>query len=50
MVTNLKRKTTKKGDAMATLTLEDVDGEIEVVMFPRTYREWGELLAPDTLL
>jgi len=47
----LKKLTTKKGDAMAILTLEDPTGKIEVTLFPRTYAEASPLLeTPDSVL
>jgi len=50
IVTTLNRKTTKAGDAMAIIGLEDLDGGIEVVVFPRTYQEFSALLQPDAIL
>ncbi|MDD3485743.1 MAG: DNA polymerase III subunit alpha, partial [Atopobiaceae bacterium] len=44
MVSGLAKKTTKKGDAMAVLTLEDMEGEITVVVFPKTYRQSASAL------
>ena len=34
LVTSVQRKITKRGDAWATVTLEDLDGAIEVLLFP----------------
>ncbi|MCB9434506.1 MAG: DNA polymerase III subunit alpha [Ardenticatenaceae bacterium] len=39
MISQLRTLTTKKGDPMAFGTLEDLDHKIEVVFFPRTWRE-----------
>lgn len=39
---------TKKQEKMAFLTLSDLTGSIEVVVFPKTYKEFHEILEPDT--
>ena len=44
MVENVNVKFTKKGDAMAFVTLEDVVGQAEVIMFPKTYKQFSALL------
>ena len=36
VVTALQRKWTKKGDLMAVFTLEDLQGSVEVMVFPKT--------------
>ena len=43
MITEVKNITTKKGDPMAVLGFEDLEGSIEVVVFPETYKKAGEL-------
>ncbi|MEY2417648.1 MAG: polymerase subunit alpha [Actinomycetota bacterium] len=50
VVTALARKWTKKGDLMATFVLEDLDGAMEVMVFPKTMQEWGSLLADDAIV
>ena len=47
VITNLARKFTKKGDQMAVFVLEDLDGSIEVTVFPRTLMEHGHKLVDD---
>ncbi|MGH2541751.1 MAG: OB-fold nucleic acid binding domain-containing protein, partial [Ardenticatenaceae bacterium] len=42
--------TTKKGDRMAFARLEDLQGEAEVVIFPRTYEQARTLLVEDNIL
>jgi len=44
MISGLKELTTKKGDRMAFITLEDLNGFVEGVVFPDTYAEARELL------
>ena len=39
------KKATKKGDAMAIVTLEDMEGEVTLVVFPQLYRECAATLA-----
>ncbi|MEA3308276.1 MAG: DNA polymerase III subunit alpha [Chloroflexota bacterium] len=41
---------TKKGDPMAFVTLEGSSGNIDVVVFPRTYRRYKELLTTGRVL
>ncbi|RME51020.1 MAG: DNA polymerase III subunit alpha, partial [Caldilineae bacterium] len=50
LITRLRQTTTKKGDAMAFLTIEDTQGALEVVVFPRTYAAARHLLLPDSLI
>lgn len=38
IITNCLIKTTKQGDSMALLTLEDQSGKVEVIVFPKSYR------------
>jgi len=48
IVAGLKQKVTKKGDKMAILTLEDLTGTVEVVVFPDLYATASHLLLTDT--
>ena len=41
---------TRRGAPMAVLTLEDRDGSLEVVVFPKTYERCAPVLAPDRLV
>jgi DNA polymerase-3 subunit alpha len=50
VVTGLARKYTKRGDLMATFTLEDLDSSIEVWVFPRTMTDVGHLLVDDAVV
>lgn len=45
MVENVNVKFTKKGDAMAFVTIEDMVGQAEVIVFPKTYRQFQWILA-----
>jgi DNA polymerase-3 subunit alpha len=42
--------TTKKGDAMAFVTLEDVQGAIDVVVFPKTWKQTQALWQRDKIV
>ena len=44
---SLKELITKKGDRMAFLSLEDLCGAVEVVVFPETYARCSEILRGD---
>jgi len=50
IVAALKRTTTKAGSVMAFLTLEDLTGSVEVIVFPRTYEQNAFLLKRDAIL
>lgn len=50
LVSNAKRFTTKKGDTMCFLTLEDYTDRVEVVVFPNVFYENVQLLLPDAAL
>ncbi|MBE0465687.1 MAG: DNA polymerase III subunit alpha [Candidatus Desulforudis sp.] len=50
LVVGVKAITTKKGDAMCFLTLEDLTARIEVVVFPRVYARFRPLLVPDAVI
>ena len=48
MVSSVQRKATKKGDAMAIVTLEDMEGECTLVLFPKAYKDAAGVLAGET--
>jgi|LSQX01.1.fsa_nt_gb DNA polymerase-3 subunit alpha len=50
MITQIVRKTTKSGDYMAILTVEDLEAGIEVVLFPQAYALVSTVLATDTVV
>lgn len=47
VVENLKIKRTKRGDKMAILTIEDLTGSMEVVVFPDVFSQASPLLKGD---
>lgn len=50
LVTSVQRKITKRGDAWAMVTLEDLDGAIDVLLFPSAYQLASTLLVEDAIL
>jgi len=50
IITTLKSLKTKKEERMATLTLEDLSGRIEVVVFPDAFKKYYDLLSEDQLV
>src|SRR5437667_15457 len=50
LITAVKRTTTKGGSAMAFVTLEDLTGSCEVIIFPRAYEQVHFLLKRDAVL
>jgi DNA polymerase III subunit alpha len=49
-ITEARRITTRKGDTMCVVQLEDMYGSIGVTVFPRIYEETAELWAEDTVI
>lgn len=47
MISERKNILTKKGDKMCFATLEDLNGKIECIVFPRTFAEYEEILGTD---
>lgn len=50
LVTQVARKITKKGDPWATLTVEDLEGAIEVLLFPSAYQLAAPYLQQDAII
>ncbi|HEU5298928.1 MAG TPA: DNA polymerase III subunit alpha [bacterium] len=50
IITTVKRTTTKSGSAMAFVTLEDLTGGAEVIIFPKTYEQVHFLLKRDAVV
>ena len=47
MISDVNIKYTKKGDAMAFVVLEDLVGQAEVIIFPKTYSQYRNILTDD---
>jgi DNA polymerase-3 subunit alpha len=50
MITEARRLTTKKGDMMCIVKLEDMSGSISVTVFPKNYELMPELWVEDTVV
>ncbi len=50
ILSSVVRKVTKKGDAWALVTLEDLEGAIEVMFFPQTYQTAAVQLVEDAVV
>jgi DNA polymerase-3 subunit alpha len=50
IVSALRPLKTKKGDRMAVFMLDDVAGNVEVVVFPETFSKHGSAIEPDAML
>ena len=50
MVTSVQRKTTKKGSPWAIVTLEDLDGSVDIMVFPQAYTSVSTLLVDDAVI
>jgi DNA polymerase-3 subunit alpha len=50
LVSALKKRRTKKGDAMAVFNLADLEGSVEVIVFPEAFARQRSLLEEDAAL
>ncbi|MEL6352185.1 MAG: DNA polymerase III subunit alpha [Cyanobacteria bacterium J06627_28] len=50
MLSMVKPVTTKKGDSMAVVQMEDLTGHAEAVVFPKAYARIGQYIKPDARL
>ena len=50
LLTALRPKATKKGGMMGFITLEDLTGQIECLLFPRVFERYNKILELDTPL
>jgi DNA polymerase-3 subunit alpha len=50
VITALQKKWTKRGDLMAVFVLEDLQGSVEVMVFPKTMAAIGHLLTDDAVV
>ncbi len=48
IIRRLKRIQTRKGERMAYLTIEDLYGTVETILFPDIYKEFDNILSADT--
>jgi DNA polymerase-3 subunit alpha len=50
IITGLRPIKTRKGERMASFVLEDLEGGVEALVFPETYKKVGERLADDLVV
>jgi DNA polymerase-3 subunit alpha len=50
LVTGVQRKITKRGDAWAMVTVEDLDGAIDVLLFPSAWQLCGHMVSDDAII
>ncbi|MCI0428709.1 MAG: OB-fold nucleic acid binding domain-containing protein, partial [Nitrospiraceae bacterium] len=50
IITTVKSMLTKKGDRMAYLTLEDLQGMVEIIVFPDLYKNAADLIVLERLV
>jgi DNA polymerase-3 subunit alpha len=50
LITRIRPHTTKRGEPMAFVTIEDLQGMIELVIFPRSYGKYQELIQWDNII
>ncbi|NKB87937.1 MAG: DNA polymerase III subunit alpha [Acidobacteria bacterium] len=50
MVLSIRQMTTRKGDRMAILQIEDMEGQARVVVFPKVYQKCATLLVEEAVL
>ncbi len=50
LVTAVQRKTTKQGSPWAIVTLEDLEGSVDIMVFPQTYAAVSTLLIDDSVV
>ena len=50
LITTVQRKTTKQGSAWAIVTLEDLEGSVEVMVFPQMYAQVSTSLVEDSVV
>jgi DNA polymerase-3 subunit alpha len=50
LITSVQRKITKRGDAWAMVTVEDLEGAIDVLLFPSAYQLASTLLNEDAIV
>ena len=46
----MQRKITKRGDSWAMVTVEDLEGAVDVLLFPSAYQLASPLLIEDTII
>ena len=50
MITRMRRHQTRTGKSMAFATLEDIQGEVDLVIFPRIWQKFAEMVEIDRIV
>lgn len=50
LVTRYRNHITKTGKEMGFVTIEDIQGSIELLLFPKTWEKYGVLIEPDQVI
>ena len=50
ILSGVQRRITRQGAPWASAVLEDIDGSVEALFFPRTYEEVGQYVAEDAIV
>ena len=50
VINNFKRKSTKNGNLMAFITLEDLEGTVEIIAFPKVFEKCKEIIKKDEIV
>ena len=50
IITGLRKIYTKNNDPMAFVALETLDGDLELIVFPRSYEKYEQLWVPDSVI
>ena len=50
VISSIKNTTTKKGNRMAYVQLEDLHGTVEAIIFPEAFKSHEEMLKPDSVI
>ncbi|HDP69872.1 MAG TPA: DNA polymerase III subunit alpha [Actinobacteria bacterium] len=50
LISRIKRITTRKGETMLFVSLEDLEGDVEVVVFSSMYQKYRELVEEDKII
>ena len=50
IISNITRKQTKAGDTMAFVSIEDVHGSIEVIIFPKLFKKYSNIIYNGNIL
>ncbi len=50
VINSFKRKSTKNGNLMAFITLEDLEGTVEIIAFPKVFEKCKEVIKKDEIV